>query len=110
MSTQFVITDNAAIRIKDLAYRDSLSDAVLRLKVEGGGCSGFRYDFSLAKNIENDDKIFSHKDVKVVIDELSLPFIDGSVLDYVETLTSAEFVVKNPNASASCGCGNSFAV
>jgi iron-sulfur cluster insertion protein len=108
--TQFSITDSAAKRINFLASTEPNPNCYLRIQVEGGGCSGFQYkmDFDVTKN--SDDLEFHNNGAKVLIDNTSLDFIKGSSLDYVETLGYSNFEIKNPQATASCGCGNSFAV
>lgn len=110
MTDKFAITPNAATRISFLSTQEDDKTARLRIAVLGGGCSGFQYNFDFDSNKNEDDLIFSQDGVEVIIDETSLQLVQGSVLDYVETLGSAAFVVKNPNATAKCGCGNSFAV
>lgn len=110
MTEDFAVTNNAAKRIAYLITQEVNKNVRMRVAVLGGGCSGFQYkfDFDSAKNA--DDKIFTTDGVEVVVDEVSIDLLKGSVLDYVETLGSAAFIVKNPNATAKCGCGNSFAV
>ncbi|WHQ47042.1 MAG: iron-sulfur cluster assembly accessory protein [Candidatus Midichloria sp.] len=103
----FTITQNAEHRIKELLVTE-VPDARFRIKVLGGGCSGFKYDYKFDSNFAKNDKFFANG--LVVIDELSLTFLMNSVLDYYEDLGGASFVVKNPNTSAKCGCGNSFFV
>jgi iron-sulfur cluster assembly accessory protein len=106
----FLISDNAAKRIEFLLTQESLG-AVLKISVDGGGCSGFKYKFEFTTEIDKNDVIFTNSMAKVVIDELSLnSFMKGSILDYIQDLSGAEFVIKNPNASVSCGCGNSFSI
>ncbi|NBO19938.1 MAG: iron-sulfur cluster assembly accessory protein, partial [Proteobacteria bacterium] len=79
--------------------------------VKGGGCSGFQYEFGLdGAAPREDDKIFAHNGAEVIMDDMSLSIIGGSTLDFVEDLSSAGFEIKNPNATARCGCGNSFSV
>lgn len=109
-SQTFTVTDSAAARIAYLITQEENKEVFFRIAVLGGGCSGFQYrmDFDTQRN--DDDLTFSHNGVDVVIDQTSLEFIEGSCLDYVETLGSAAFTVTNPNATANCGCGNSFAV
>ena len=106
----FAVTENAAKRVAQLITQEEDKNVRMRVAVLGGGCSGFQYkfDFDAAKN--EDDLIFEQDGVEVIIDETSLELVKGSVLDYAETLGSAAFVVKNPNATANCGCGNSFSV
>jgi iron-sulfur cluster insertion protein len=109
-SENFIISENAAKRIAQLMDDEENKNVRLRISVLGGGCSGFQYnyDFDTAKN--NDDLLFEKDGIEVVIDDTSIEFISGSMLDYVETLGSAAFEIKNPNATANCGCGNSFSV
>lgn len=110
MPEDFAVTSNAAKRISYLTAQEVDKNVRMRVAVLGGGCSGFQYkfDFDPAKNA--DDKIFTTDGIEVIVDETSIELLKGSVLDYVETLGSAAFMVKNPNATAKCGCGNSFAV
>ena len=83
---------------------------MLRIAVEGGECSGFSYKFNFADVTNADDIIIERDGAKVVIDEMSLPFLDGSEIDYVNELIGASFKIHNPNATASCGCGTSFSI
>lgn len=107
----FNISDPAAHRITQLiADEDEPEGLMLRVTVSGGGCSGFQYSFSLDNERLSDDHVFEHNGIKVIIDEASIGLLHGSTLDYVEDLSSASFVIKNPNASSSCGCGNSFSI
>ena len=84
--------------------------AILRLSVEGGGCSGFQYKFGLADAPEGDDLVTERDGVRLLIDPVSLDLLDGSAVDYVENLGGAAFKVTNPNAASGCGCGSSFSV
>ncbi|MBA3813560.1 MAG: iron-sulfur cluster insertion protein ErpA [Alphaproteobacteria bacterium] len=105
------LTENAAQKILSLINEEkSLDPLMFRIMISGGGCSGFQYGFSLDHQINEDDTVFEERNVKVVIDEASLPLVEGAQIDYVEELIGASFVVKNPNASTSCGCGNSFSI
>lgn len=99
----------AAARVAAIAQRQA-KPAILRLSVEGGGCSGFQYKFGLADAPEGDDLVVETDGVTLVVDPVSLDLVAGSVVDYVESLGGAAFRVENPNASAGCGCGSSFAV
>lgn len=111
MSNQFSITDTAAKRIQFLLEKDNKSTPWrLRIQVSGGGCSGFQYHFTLDDQQHADDYIFSHQGSDVIIDEISLGLLEGSALDYIEDMVASTFVLKNPNATASCGCGNSFSI
>jgi iron-sulfur cluster insertion protein len=104
------ITDAAAVRILKLREIENDQDLALRIQVLGGGCSGFQYTFSLEKVTNADDIVFHKNDATVVIDDASLTIIQGSQLDYVDELAASMFVIKNPNASSKCGCGNSFSI
>jgi len=99
----------AARRVATIAAKQG-KPAILRLAVEGGGCSGFQYRFGLADAPEADDSVSETDGVRLVVDPVSLDLIAGSVVDYVESLGGAAFRVENPQAAASCGCGSSFAV
>lgn len=106
----FQLTPNAQRRIGVLLAKEK-PGSYLRISVLGGGCSGFQYRFDFTDEAPaDDDASFGEDGAKVVIDPTSLGFIKGAVLDYVVTLGNAEFQIKNPNATASCGCGNSFSV
>jgi iron-sulfur cluster insertion protein len=106
----FNITDAAARRIKHMSVQKGNPKLKFRLKVLGGGCSGFQYDLKFDDKQSDDDQIFSNQDAMVIIDNKSIKFLNGSTLDYIEDLGSAEFKIVNPNATAKCGCGNSFSV
>ena len=103
------LTDNAAGKLKELLSGQEDSDQVLRVSVRGGGCSGFQYSLALDKTKE-DDHVFENKGVAVVVDKVSMQFVFGSQVDYVEGLQGAGFQVNNPNVVAACGCGSSFQV
>ena len=104
------LSEAAARRVLHLQQRTNRPDAKLRVSVDGGGCSGFQYRFGFDDAVAGDDLAIERDGVTLLIDAASLPFLEGAVVDYVETLGAAAFQVKNPNATASCGCGNSFAV
>jgi iron-sulfur cluster insertion protein len=108
---QFGLTNSAAARINHLKAKDGSASLRFRITVKGGGCSGFQYDFALDNTTPADnDTIFTHQGAQVVIDDVSLGLLGGSMLDYTEDLSHAGFEIKNPNATARCGCGNSFSV
>jgi len=109
---EIFITDSAAKQIARLIEKNGQSaEAMLRVTVTGGGCSGFQYDFDFDTKISAvDDIVFEKGGAKVVTDTLSLGFLDQSAIDYVSDLGAAGFKIRNPNAVASCGCGNSFSV
>jgi len=100
---------NAAKRVAQIAEKLG-QHPVLRLSVEGGGCSGFQYKFGLAEKIENDDIKVENKGAALVVDPMSLDLVRGSAVDFVESLGGKSFQVTNPNAQAGCGCGSSFSV
>lgn len=102
------ITDVAASKIRDLVA-GSDDEQVLRVAVKGGGCSGFQYALALDK-AKTDDHVFEHNGVSVVVDKVSMQFVFGSQVDYVDGLQGAGFTVNNPNVVAACGCGSSFQV
>ncbi len=110
MTDNFAITDNAAKRISYLVNQGQVHGGNLRISVAGGGCSGFQYSFLFDDTVLAEDKVFEHNGARVVIDDISLGLLAGSVLDYVEDMVASTFVIKNPNAASSCGCGNSFSV
>jgi iron-sulfur cluster assembly accessory protein len=104
------LTDKAAEKIKEFtAGRDDAGEQALRVAVRGGGCSGFEYALALDSPKE-DDHVFEHQGVSVVVDKMSMQFVFGSEVDYVESLQGAGFSVNNPNVVAACGCGSSFYV
>jgi len=107
----FSMTDSASARINQLKAEDGKSNLRFRVTVKGGGCSGFQYEFSLDDKAPSpQDQIFEKNGAELVVDDMSLSVINGSVLDYTEDLAQAGFSIKNPNATAKCGCGNSFSV
>ena len=99
----------AAARVAAIAAKQH-KPAILRLSVEGGGCSGFQYKFALADAAESDDLAVETDGVTLVVDPVSLDLVAGSVVDYVESLGGAAFKVENPQAASGCGCGSSFAI
>jgi len=109
MSTALTLTPAAARRIGSIAERQG-KPAILRLSVEGGGCSGFQYKFDLTEAADGDDTVSETDGVRLVVDPMSLDLIAGSTVDFVESLGGAAFKVENPNATAGCGCGSSFGV
>lgn len=110
MSESLSITQSAAARVHVLMEADGNPALMLRLSVSGGGCSGFQYKFDLDSTVNEDDRVIEAHGIKVVIDEVSLDLVAGSEIDFTEDLMAAAFVVRNPNATATCGCGSSFAL
>lgn len=109
MTTEFSVSPSAEARISEL-LADEPQGSFLRISVHGGGCSGFQYAFDFDTAFDAAEDLRVESAVPVVIDGVSLDLLRGSMLDYVETLGAAMFEIRNPNATASCGCGNSFAV
>ncbi|MGQ3674058.1 iron-sulfur cluster insertion protein ErpA [Xanthobacter sp. TB0139] len=108
-TTDFSVTDAAARRISQIMKKEA-EGSFLRLSVEGGGCSGFSYKYDVTTQQNDDDLIIEKNGAKVVVDAISLELVRGSELDYVSSLMGSAFQVRNPQATASCGCGTSFSV
>ncbi|HCU07150.1 MAG TPA: iron-sulfur cluster insertion protein ErpA [Holosporales bacterium] len=104
------ISDAAAMQINHLKLNEKNDALFLRITVDGGGCSGFQYDIKLDDTPQENDISFTHQGATVMVDAVSLGFIDGSEVDYVEDLSASQFVITNPNAASKCGCGNSFSI
>ena len=109
LSPDIGLTPSAAARVAAIASKQG-KPAILRLSVEGGGCSGFQYKFGFADQVEADDLVAETDGVRLVVDEISLDLVRGASVDFVESLGGAAFRVENPNAASGCGCGSSFAV
>lgn len=107
--TDVTLSAAAAARVAAIAEKQA-KPAILRLSVEGGGCSGFQYRFGLAEGVEPDDSIAETDGVRLVVDSVSIDLVRGSEVDFVESLGGAAFRVTNPQAASGCGCGTSFAV
>lgn len=110
MDTQIVLSDRAAAKIRTLMDVEGNPGLKLRVFITGGGCSGFSYGFTFDDAVAEDDAVVEHDGVTMLVDALSYQYLTGSQVDYQEDLQGAQFVVANPNASSTCGCGNSFAV
>ncbi|MEM6707368.1 MAG: iron-sulfur cluster insertion protein ErpA [Pseudomonadota bacterium] len=110
-SQAVALSESAVQRVARLLASEPGGEALkLRVFVTGGGCSGFSYGFTFDEEAADDDAIVEQDGVTLLVDSLSYPYLAGSVVDYVEDLSGAQFIVTNPNAAATCGCGNSFAV
>ena len=109
IATAPILSEAAAARVAAIAAKQG-REAVLRLAVEGGGCSGFQYRFGLADSIEEEDAVSETGPARLAVDPVSLDLVDGSVVDFVESLGGAAFRVENPQAAAGCGCGSSFGI
>ncbi len=102
------LTDQAVRKLKGLIEAENNPNMKLRIFVSGGGCSGFQYGFTFEENQEADDTVIETDAVQVLIDKVSMNYLKGAEIDYVESLKGSQFVIKNPNAGSSCGCGQSF--
>jgi iron-sulfur cluster assembly accessory protein len=107
--TSITLSESAARRIANILQKEEGKNA-MRVSVEGGGCSGFSYKFDLVEKAEDDDILLERDNAKVFIDRMSVVYMDGSEIDFVDNLLGQSFQIKNPNAIASCGCGTSFSV
>ncbi len=105
-----VFTDSAARKVQELILEEGNPALNLRVYISGGGCSGFQYGFSFDENRADDDLAIENEGVTLLIDPLSFQYLMGAEVDYSETLQGAQFVIKNPNATTTCGCGSSFAM
>jgi iron-sulfur cluster insertion protein len=105
----FIITDIAAEKIKEIAEAEGIGHTTVRVGVKGGGCAGFLTDLAFDDQIEETDEVFEKNGIKVVIDAMSIQYLDGTEMDYVDGLTGAGFKFNNPNVQNSCGCGKSWA-
>jgi iron-sulfur cluster insertion protein len=101
-------TDAAATKVRDLIIDEQNANLKLRVFVTGGGCSGFQYGFTFDEDVNEDDTIMEKNEVKLLIDAMSYQYLVGAEIDYTDGLEGAQFVIKNPNATSTCGCGNSF--
>lgn len=105
-----VFTDSAAAKVKELVDEEGNPELKLRVFVQGGGCSGFQYGFTFDEIVNDDDTQMQKNGVTLLIDAMSLQYLMGAEIDYKDDLQGAQFVIKNPNASTTCGCGSSFSV
>lgn len=103
-----VFTDSAANKVKQLIDEEGNPELKLRVFVTGGGCSGFQYGFTFDETVSEDDTSMQKDGVTLLIDPMSLQYLAGAEIDYQESIEGAQFVIKNPNASSTCGCGSSF--
>ncbi len=104
------ISESAKTKIKDLLYEESNPKLALRTFVQGGGCSGFSYGFTFDEEINEDDFEIPVDEFKVIVDAMSMQYLQGAEIDYKEELMGSSFSIKNPNAQSTCGCGSSFGV
>lgn len=108
MPVPLVFTDSAANKVKELIEEEGNSELKLRVFVTGGGCSGFQYGFTFDEEVNEDDTTMEKNGVKLLIDPMSYQYLVGAEIDYTEGLEGSQFVIKNPNATSTCGCGSSF--
>jgi len=104
------ITESANAKITDILAEENNPNIKLRVFVQGGGCSGFQYGFTLDELQNEDDWVIEKPGLTVLVDSMSMQYMQGASIDYSESLMSSEFVIKNPNAQSTCGCGSSFTV
>ncbi len=105
-----VFTDAAAVKVGELIKEEDNSELMLRVFVSGGGCSGFQYGFTFDEKKEEGDSSIVNQGVTLIVDPMSVQYLMGAEIDYKEDLQGAQFVIRNPNASTTCGCGSSFSV
>lgn len=110
MPTPINFTDSAVNKVKELIEEEDTPDLKLRVFVSGGGCSGFQYGFTFEESINEDDTQVTKDSVTLLIDPMSLQYLTGAEIDYQDNVQGSQFVIKNPNAETTCGCGSSFSV
>jgi iron-sulfur cluster insertion protein len=110
MPDPLLFTDEAAAKVKSLIEEEDNDALMLRVFVSGGGCSGFQYGFTFDESITEGDTVVEKDGVKLLIDPMSFQYLVGGEIDYTEGLEGAQFVIRNPNATTTCGCGSSFSV
>jgi iron-sulfur cluster insertion protein len=103
------VTESATNKVAELMQEEQTTQA-LRIFVQGGGCSGMQYGFAFENEINEDDFVVEQKDVKFIVDAMSMQYLSGATIDYKETFEGNNFVIQNPNAETTCGCGSSFGV
>ncbi len=103
-----IFTDSAAAKVADLIAEEGNTDLKLRVFVQGGGCSGFQYGFTFDEAVNEDDTTFEKNGVTLLVDSMSFQYLVGAEIDYKEDINGSQFVIKNPNAQTTCGCGSSF--
>ncbi len=108
MPAPLIFTDNAAAKVKDLIAEEGNNALKLRVFVQGGGCSGFQYGFTFDEDVNEDDTTMEKDGVTLLIDAMSYQYLVGAEIDYKDDISGSQFVIKNPNATSTCGCGSSF--
>ena len=109
MPAPFVFSDSAAVKVRQLIDEEGNNDLKLRVFVTGGGCSGFQYGFTFDEDVAAEDTVLEKNGVTLLVDSMSYQYLVGAEIDYTEGVEGAQFVIKNPNATSTCGCGSSFA-
>jgi iron-sulfur cluster insertion protein len=109
-SDSLVFTHTAAAKVRQLIQEEGNVSLMLRVFVQGGGCSGFQYGFAFDESVEEGDTVVETDGVKLLVDPMSFQYLMGAEIDYTESLQGAQFVIRNPNATTTCGCGSSFSV
>ena len=109
MPPPLLFTDNAARKVKELIDEEGNNELKLRVFVTGGGCSGFQYGFTFDEEVSEEDTVLEKNGVTLLVDSMSYQYLVGAEIDYTEGVEGAQFVIKNPNATSTCGCGSSFA-
>ncbi len=110
MPAPLLFTDSAANKVRELILEEGNPELKLRVFVTGGGCSGFQYGFTFDETANSDDSVMEKNGVTLLIDPMSYQYLVGAEIDYTEGLEGSQFVIKNPNATSTCGCGSSFSV
>lgn len=105
-----VFTDNAAKKVSSLIVEEGNDNLKLRVYISGGGCSGFQYGFTFDEEVNEDDTSLENGGATVLVDSMSIQYLSGAEIDYKEDLSGSQFIIRNPNASSTCGCGSSFSV
>lgn len=110
MAESIIFTDNAVSKVSELIAEEGNDNLKLRVYVTGGGCSGFQYGFTFDEEVNEDDTTIVKNGVTVLVDAMSIQYLNGAEVDYKEDLSGAQFVIRNPTAKTTCGCGSSFSV
>ena len=110
MQANIDFSERAAAKVRALIIADGDDALRLRVFITGGGCNGFSYGFTFDDDVTEDDAVIDREGVSMVVDAMSYPYLEGSQVDYVEDLNGSQFIVTNPNAASTCGCGNSFSI
>jgi iron-sulfur cluster insertion protein len=108
MADPIIFSDSAASKVASLIQEEGNDNLKLRVYITGGGCSGFQYGFTFDEEVNDDDTLIENGGVTVLIDSMSVQYLNGAEIDYKEDLSGAQFVIRNPNATTTCGCGSSF--